>query len=270
MTIAELHGKISHTGTNLHDQLEDLLTSDVFSASKYVRPAALLIPFLRTSVDLNGVSAAEHLSEKVHGVEYRFWPMMEHCEPDVLIDLHIEGGKHTLVMVEAKYYSTKSGGPMELEELEVAQAPSDQLAIEYLDLLHAHRHFGLNSEDIQYRCLIYLTAHRILPKQALQESLAEISHFAPSGDVYLFWTSWFKIQPLLTDSTGWLPWEGPILQDLSMLMERKGLIAFQGFRPLASLNQIRETPIYVRARKNYFEQIQRVPSLLALYQKGTL
>lgn len=28
MTLAELHGKISRTGINLHDQLEDLLTSD--------------------------------------------------------------------------------------------------------------------------------------------------------------------------------------------------------------------------------------------------
>ena len=41
MTIAELHGKISRSGENLHDQMEDLLTSDVFSACKYVRPARL-------------------------------------------------------------------------------------------------------------------------------------------------------------------------------------------------------------------------------------
>ena len=58
MTIAELHRKISRTGANLHDQMEDLLTSDVFSACKYVRPAMLLLPFLRTAVDLNGTSAA--------------------------------------------------------------------------------------------------------------------------------------------------------------------------------------------------------------------
>jgi hypothetical protein len=37
MTIAELHGKISSTGRNLHDQMEDLLTSDVFTACKYLR-----------------------------------------------------------------------------------------------------------------------------------------------------------------------------------------------------------------------------------------
>ena len=35
MTIAELHGKISGTGKNVHDRLEDLLTSDVFGSILY-------------------------------------------------------------------------------------------------------------------------------------------------------------------------------------------------------------------------------------------
>ena len=122
--------------------------------------------------------------------------MLERGEPDLLLCLHEWGGKHTLVMVEAKYYSAKSGGPLEMDELEVAKAPSDQLAREYFDLLDAHRHFGLQSEDIQYRCLIYLTVHCLLPKKALQESVAEISHFATAGVVNLFWARWFELQPL--------------------------------------------------------------------------
>lgn len=95
MTIAELHGKISRTGANLHAQMEDLLTSDVFSACKYVQPATLLLPFLRTSVDQDGFSAAEYLSEDIRKVEYRFWPMLERGEPDLLLCLHEWGGEPT-------------------------------------------------------------------------------------------------------------------------------------------------------------------------------
>ena len=43
MTIAEIHGKISRVGTNLHEKMEDLLTSDVFTACKYVKPETLLL-----------------------------------------------------------------------------------------------------------------------------------------------------------------------------------------------------------------------------------
>ena len=35
-TIAEIKGKISSTGSNLSDRLEDLLTSDVFGPLRYI------------------------------------------------------------------------------------------------------------------------------------------------------------------------------------------------------------------------------------------
>ena len=46
MTMAEICGKISHTGQNVSERMEDLLTSDIFSACKYLRPQTLLVPFL--------------------------------------------------------------------------------------------------------------------------------------------------------------------------------------------------------------------------------
>jgi len=36
MSIAELHGKISSSGTNLSDRLEDLLTADIFGPLRYL------------------------------------------------------------------------------------------------------------------------------------------------------------------------------------------------------------------------------------------
>lgn len=268
MTIAELHGKISHTGANLHDQMEDLLTSDVFSVCKYVRPATLLLPFLRTAIDLYGTSVGNALSEHVSEVDYCFWPLLQHSEPDLLLCLHVGNGKHILVMVEAKYYSPKSGRLLEMEDLEVAQGPSDQLAREYLDLLDAHQHFGLQNQDIQYRCLIYLTAHRFIPIKSLQESMSEILHHVSASAVNLLWTSWFKLHPLLREETYWLPWEKPILQDLCLLMERKAMIAFSGFRSLQNLKSITETPVYVRG--GYFTAIRRISPISRFYTRRAI
>lgn len=265
MTIAELHGKISRTGANLHNQMEDLLTSDLFSTCKYVRPSTLLLPYLQTSVDLNGASICNYLSEDILNVEYRFWPMLERSEPDLLLCFHDQGGKPSLVMVEAKYLSAKSSVPLEREELDLALVPSDQLAREYLDIMDSHRYFGLQPSDIKFCCLVYLTAHRIIPKGALRESLDEISHFTSTSDINLFWTSWFKLYPLLEEKPDWLDWEKPIIKDLKLLLERKRLIMFPGFRPLKSLKLVRETPLYVR--KGYFEDVLPIHSVHGLYQR---
>ena len=43
MTIAEIHGKISETGTNLSERMEDLLTSDIFGGMRYLPAQKALI-----------------------------------------------------------------------------------------------------------------------------------------------------------------------------------------------------------------------------------
>ncbi|TET41771.1 MAG: hypothetical protein E3J66_04840, partial [Dehalococcoidia bacterium] len=54
MTLAEIHGKISETGTNLSERMEDLLTSDIFGCMRYLPTQKALIPFLQTACSLHG------------------------------------------------------------------------------------------------------------------------------------------------------------------------------------------------------------------------
>ena len=108
MTIAEIHGNISHTWSNLSDQMEDLLTSDVFGACRYVRPETLLLPFLRGAKTVDGIALATSLDTPVEHAYYRFWPWLVSCEPDVLIALEDSSRRFYLVLVEAKYFSAKS------------------------------------------------------------------------------------------------------------------------------------------------------------------
>lgn len=245
MTIAEVHGKISSTGRNLHDQLEDLLTSDVFSACKYVRPQTLLLPFLRTAKSQDGRNLAEALPAHVQQATYAFWPRMTSSEPDLLVVLEDEKGQYFLVVIEAKYFSGKSGGPLGEEELEVASAPSDQLACEFKDLMTAEDYLRIDPQRIANRALVYVTAHRSLPGGSLSESAKEIGHFFPNEErIELYWTSWFNLLPVLSEQMDILEWEVVILTDLKRLMEKKNFLFFNGMGSFESVMAIQDGTIY--------------------------
>jgi len=47
--IAEIHGKLSSTGSNLSDRLEDQLTGDVFGTLRYIDNLVGLFPVLQKS-----------------------------------------------------------------------------------------------------------------------------------------------------------------------------------------------------------------------------
>lgn len=268
MTIAELHGKISRTGANLHDQLEDLLTSDVFSTCKYVRPDSLLLPLLKTAKSLQGATLADQIPDTVAGVKYIFWPLLKRSEPDLLLSLKLASGEFILVLVEAKYFSVKSGSALEADQLEIASTPSDQLAREYLDLYEANQRFHHRKAAVISRYLVYITASRLIPETELRESTKEIAHFRASGSVPdLYWTSWFNLHPILAHTQNLMDWEKPLIQDLKQLLERKGLVFFRGFSRLKKSSSITPGSIYQTdmSPNQYRFEIEPVPLISSIY-----
>jgi hypothetical protein len=256
MTIAEVRGKISHTGQNLSERLEDLLTSDVFSACRYVRPNILLVPFLRQARGLNDQILGSFLNEQVKGTQYRFWPRLRLSEPDVLIAIESVSGGFFLVLIEAKYFSPKSSSVLGEEELEVAETPHDQLAREYTDLLGAHDAFGIPASKVTGKALVYVTLHRSFPRNSLEESLVEIVRFNPGAEsINLFWTNWFELHPLVAQAKDTQELESVVLDDLRLLLERKCLLHFRGFK-LNTIEGISEGTVYYREteeRPSYYE-----------------
>ncbi len=143
MTIAGTHGKISSTGRNLHDQMEDLLTSAVFSACKYLRPSTLFLPFIASAESQSGDNPPRILAKSAVQTKYNFWPWLAHGEPDLSVAIRDKSGELHLVMVEPKYFSGKSSAALDEDDVELAMAPSDQLAAEYEDLLTLERQLRL-------------------------------------------------------------------------------------------------------------------------------
>lgn len=255
MTIAEINGKISSNGDNLTDQMEDLLTSNVFGACSYVRPESLLLPFLRQAKALDGRLLSDVLPQRVEHAYYRFWPSLTSalqgcsCEPDVLIALRDPTDQFHLVLVEAKYLSGKSSSALTAEELVTAIAPADQLAREYLALLSPAAGHAFSEEFLRTRVrtvsLVYVTAHRTMPGDALKESMPEILRFLGEGvPVNLFWGSWFGLHPILSNPGDLLDHERLIFRDLHALVKRKRFVRFEGIRCLCHVEIVETGSIY--------------------------
>ena len=99
--IEELYGKISSTGSNLSDRLEDQLTGDIFGSLRYL-PFDLGIGPVLSAAQIPELS---ELIEKSDSLAYRmsFWPYHPIGELDVRIDLD-----NAVIGIEVKYQSPLS------------------------------------------------------------------------------------------------------------------------------------------------------------------
>ena len=231
MTIAELHGKIAGPGRYPVDSSEDLLTSNVFGAMRYMPPELGIIPFFSTAQALDGshFTVGDHVSR----VDWSFWPYPDFsrgnaCEPDLVIGFHTPEGL-MVAMVEVKYRSDKSSHPDE-EEL-----PRDQLARE-LDSLQAlsdpASFLGWpTSAAITGKALIYVTQDAAMPRDSIRESLQEyrLKRTVDSSDM-IYWTSWRTLFRSMRDSLSDTDndFYRVVINDIMSLMSKKSLKGFDG------------------------------------------
>ncbi len=207
---AQIHGKL----TRQEEDAEDLLTSNVFGAFKYVTPDLALVPFLCKSVDKEGRTLADCLSN-VRDVEYSFWPWMEEhggkgAEPDVLITLDHTDRTRSIVLIEAKLYSGKSSPADDKPDI------NDQLAREYDNLAkRAER------ERIESYFLVYCTADIAAPWEDIAESCAEYGQ-KRGKECTIYWLSWRVLTDILLGSMN------PILKDLREVLLRQNMFFYKG------------------------------------------
>ncbi len=203
--------------------MEDILTSNVFGALKYMKSQQALLSFLAQAQEpdtkeqpllwLKDIDEAK--------VKYCFWPWWQEpdcigCEPDVVLGIDCHGGQKLLILVEAKFHSGKSS-----EEDEKEEHPTDQLAREWGNLIQ--RATKENKEPV----LIYLTAGFGCPTDAIHVSKKSFEK-KPVGQsarwpFTCLWLSWRHL-PTILKSNG-----NPILQDLLAVLKRLGLTFFAGF-----------------------------------------
>ena len=250
MSIAEIHGKISDTGTNLSERMEDLLTADIVGCMRYLPAKKLLIPFLNTSHSHQGYSLS--IPDHVLKVHYLFWPSIRikgctPCEPDVLLSIETTEGFH-LIMIEAKYFSGLSS------EADDSTQPNNQLARELDNLRFLFgSYISLPPEaKIQSRSLLFITQDMKIPEDLLAVSLAEYKK-KRGQDADIYWTSWRFLpaileQKLLLEDT---PEHHAIMEDMLQLLQRKWLTMFTGVEPVSRAFDERDFEFFHISARQY-------------------
>lgn len=95
--IAELHGKISNSGSNLKETLEDNLTGNVFGSLRYIPFSKGIKNILLRVIEDNNFDQHE-IEEWAERIE--FWPYHKEGELDLIINLNL-----VIIAIEVKYNS---------------------------------------------------------------------------------------------------------------------------------------------------------------------
>ncbi len=218
MLQALLHGKLSRDQQNM----EDVLTSNVFGLLRYVPATLGLLPLLSRSKSINGSQPLDWMADlgdtDINSVDYAFWPYLSEgdgkpCEPDLVVRLQLPANRKLLVLIEAKYRSGISSQASASDE-----PLNDQLARELDNLILTAR------KEAAEPFLIYLTDSIGFPESDVIESIAEYQEKRPGNLVKtaLLALSWREI-PEVFDSS-----DNLILKDLCSLCQRLGLSFFHG------------------------------------------
>lgn len=265
MTIAEIHGKSPLTTS------EDFLTADVFTAFRYLPADRGIVGFLRS---IQGVADIIPAATEETTAEFFFWPLGYTREPDVLIELEVDGEQYHVV-VEAKYLS----GPSDYDIVEVERGDEmiewgNQLADQLRELQRGEytvwqermrnlpKSLTSNKEN---RLLLYLTGHPLKP-------VGEMARALDAGDPR--WTSWYDIYDYLAgrrDRFSAFPYNR-ILEDVLTLLRLKGFSSFEGVKRPPQLLLSRDSGSFWRGWSRPlppFHGIRRPPALALSAEAGS-
>jgi hypothetical protein len=212
---ALLKGKL----TRKEENLEDLLTSNVFGAIEYVPFEDGLSPLLKHCVNKRDEPLFAE-TPKVKEVHYQFWPWLNEvknseCEPDVLITVVIDNGQKMSILVEAKFHSGKSSEAIqETESNEHSLILNDQLVVEWENLV------TLAKRKRSIPVLLYVPADIGFPTKSIEDSCREYKT-CRYEDMNIFWISWRKLPNLFMSS------DKKILLDLVGVLKKLSLVSFE-------------------------------------------
>ncbi len=243
LTHAILRGKLRHSSSQLNEQLEDLLTSEIFSRLRYLDLEVGLIPIINRVQNVYTKQHGLPIQSKLIGPPtYLFWPRLTLksgivVEPDLIIILRIESSEQLVIVVECKHRSGKSGLeiPEDQEVDNCISTPQDQLVKE---LLAANEHYP-ESKVI----LLYLTGHTLLPEKDIDESVNSIKDFDDMNEAFfydnVYWIGWKDIWNILSEQRKVLPQNqvaSIVIEDLTKLLDYHGYRYYQGIpKPLNSI-----------------------------------
>ena len=215
--IADLHGKISGSGSNLSDRLEDKLTGDVFGALRYI-PFHLGMAQILRAANIDALTqCVDQTDLDFWGDRIQFWPYHEEGEMDAFLELD-----NAVISIEVKYMSGLSSD----DEIENAAAVVDAEREE------SRNQLARESRIVRQWCPAHKKAFLIFI--AYESECATICNNVKSRSILapgveLGYVSWQEILKQLSEVEAVVPYQKLILADLIALLKRKGFERFSGF-----------------------------------------
>lgn len=216
--IAEIYNKISQTGSNLSDRLEDKLTGDFFGTVRYL-PFEIGMKLVLSSVRFNDKTSDAEWQQLIsdwegHPGQFNFWQRHSEGEIDLLLRLH-----NVVVGIEVKYLSGISSEDEETEKIISPEESKNQLA-RYARMLD-----DIGGELPKF--LVFLAPFPIM--QSVEKVFWDRSII--SENVSLGFLSWQGVLESLQDIdlNSLEQWQIMIIEDLKALLVKKGFVRFTGF-----------------------------------------
>lgn len=216
--LAEIHNKISRSGSNLSDRLEDQLTGDFFGAIRYlpmeigVCSALSKVHFISDSAALTWEDSFENTTG--YNYEFEFWRRHTEGEIDLILNL-----PDSVIGIEVKYRSGLSSDDEDLEETVDPEDSRHQL-IRYSRMLD-----DIGGTKSKY--LVFLAPFQMM--NSVRKSI--VDRFLNTSSVHLGFLSWEDVLESLEsiDLEALEQGQQRIIRDLLDLLIKKEFSRFSGF-----------------------------------------
>ncbi|MDR1753430.1 MAG: hypothetical protein LBR74_00795 [Eubacterium sp.] len=215
--IAEIHGKIRGTGSNLTERLEDELTGNFFGNMRYLPFNKGLKRILTACIYPSSLSSLFDNLDKMEWAEnISFWPKEKEAEIDVLLTFD-----NIVAGIEVKYQSGLSSD----DSVNNSEALPDDEEESRQQLARESRlvkRLAGTGDKLLLLLADESSAHSIYAETVRRQLLS---------DIRFGYITWQKILIELQSMTVDTPFEAVIIGDLTKLLVRKGFERFNGFTP---------------------------------------
>lgn len=226
--IAEIHGKISRSGSNLRTTSEDNLTGDVFGALRYVPFNELMKPLILNSIEAvedsvkaEVIKIVASIKEDYWSDKIDFWPYDQEGELDILLRL-----PGVTIGIEVKLNSVMSD--QEDENQYTSEESHEQLARE-------SRIVKRLAENEKGNAILILLAR----KQFAKDTVLSAKNIADSVKLcYIGWEDFLDSLKKEAENNEHSKYTLLIISDIIDLLVRKDFEKFRSFDDLECFPQI--------------------------------
>ena len=250
--LAELHGKISRSGSNLRTTSEDNLTGNVFGVLRYVSFNRLMKPLLLSSLCATSEDTLQSVKATIEEIDLdfwndniEFWPYDKEGELDVLLKFN-----NAVIGVEVKYNS-----PMSDQDEDSSMMTTGNIGLSKEQLPRESR--IVKRFAGKRKAILILLAK----KQFAKATVTDILTYSSDGltpqkiesDVKLCYIGWEDFLEALKKESRQFKvndFTSLIVSDLIELLILKGFEQFRSFDVLETLGRIAFNDGYYEFREN--------------------